>query len=299
MTNICIELDGTAMLRDNVTLVLGNADVVLCPHSISTKYIVSAKYFTQPRHTLYKRPTSKVLSLEFTKDCPCAHCRRSHALGTQWCLGQCWVPITSHAVRDHINNIPVPSAHPIELRRLYGLSIEGLLRLIDGDPAGSINPLYPKWVNGWYNEHIKNEGECYYTPPSTPPTAEDGEPLPRAPPTAEAEASPPRDLPTAKAGVKSSAMQYRHASLPTVQHLYRTYGDPSKRGRSYHLEDADVRNLNTAAAQSRVEGTTYYSYHGHTDRYQRNATYRKECENHIPPTSEHLYWEDGSYTYKW
>ena len=89
MTNVCIELDGTAMLRDNVTLVLGNNDVVLCQHSISTKYIISATYFTQPKHTLYKRPTHKELSLAFTKDCPCAHCRRSQALGTQWCLGQC------------------------------------------------------------------------------------------------------------------------------------------------------------------------------------------------------------------
>ena len=76
MTNICIELDGTAMLRDNITLYLSNADVVLCPHSIATKYIVAAKYFTQPRHTLYKRPTDKVLGLACTEDCPCTNCCR-------------------------------------------------------------------------------------------------------------------------------------------------------------------------------------------------------------------------------
>ena len=92
MTNICIELDGAAMLRDNVTLYLSNVDVVLCPPSISTKYIVAAKYFTQPRHTLYKRPTDKVLGLRSAEDCHCTNCRRSHALGTHWCLGQCLGP---------------------------------------------------------------------------------------------------------------------------------------------------------------------------------------------------------------
>ena len=63
MTNICIELDGTAMLRDKLKLYISNANVVLCPHSIATKYIIAAKYFEEPRHTLYRRPSEEALCL--------------------------------------------------------------------------------------------------------------------------------------------------------------------------------------------------------------------------------------------
>ncbi len=63
MTNICIELDGAAMLRDKLTLYRSNANVVLCPHSIDTRYIIGAKYFAEPRQTPYKRPTDQARCL--------------------------------------------------------------------------------------------------------------------------------------------------------------------------------------------------------------------------------------------
>ena len=56
MTNISIEFDGTAMLHDSVTLYKSNANVVLCPHSISiaTTYTIAAKHLVWPLHTLYE-----------------------------------------------------------------------------------------------------------------------------------------------------------------------------------------------------------------------------------------------------
>ena len=78
MTNICIELDSTAMLRDNVKLYKSNANVVLCPHSIATAYIIAAKYFTWPQHTLYKRSSAQALSLSYNKSCVCTYCHTSY-----------------------------------------------------------------------------------------------------------------------------------------------------------------------------------------------------------------------------
>ena len=77
MTNICIELDGTAILRDKLKLCISNASVVLCPHSIATKYIIAAKHFIEPRHTLYKRPSEKALSLAYGKNA-CAPTATDH-----------------------------------------------------------------------------------------------------------------------------------------------------------------------------------------------------------------------------
>ena len=77
MTNICIELDSTAMFRGKLTLYRSNANVVLCPQSIATKYIIAAKYFIQPRHTLYKRPTEKALSIAHGKNA-CAPTATDH-----------------------------------------------------------------------------------------------------------------------------------------------------------------------------------------------------------------------------
>ena len=103
-----------------------NANVVLCPHSIATKYIIAAKYFIQPRHTLYKRPSEKALSLAYGKNCVCTYCHRPYVFGTQWCLSQCKVPLTTHAVQDHIAYIPEPSARADELLRVYGLNTKSL-----------------------------------------------------------------------------------------------------------------------------------------------------------------------------
>ena len=91
-------------------------------------------------------------------------------------------------------------------------------------------------------------------------------------------------------------MQRPDASAPKAQHLYRTYGDPAKRGNAYHLNDAAVRKMNTAATKVREKGG-YHFYSSHTDRYQRDAEYRIECQNLIIPTPEHLYYENGDYAW--
>ena len=71
----------------------------------------------------------------------CTYCNGPHAFGTQWCLGQCWVPITTHAVQDHIAYLPNPSARTDELWRVYGLTTKSLQGLVDDDPASSIHPI--------------------------------------------------------------------------------------------------------------------------------------------------------------
>ena len=71
-TNIGIELDGAAMLRDGIPLHLSHANVVLCARPIEAQYITSVKYFVEPRHTLYKRPTSLALASAARTHCTCA-----------------------------------------------------------------------------------------------------------------------------------------------------------------------------------------------------------------------------------
>ena len=262
MTNICIELDGAAMLRDKLTLYKSNANVVLCPHSIDTKYIIAAKYFAEPRHTLYKRPTDQALCLAFGDNCVCTYCNRPHVFGTQWCLGKCWVPITTHAVQDHIAFIPVPSARADELQRVYGLNTRSLQQLIDSDYASSIHPLAVT-MTGEISEYR------YTVKPKKQRTT-----------------SPPRAPPTAEAGAGRPTHRRPAAGAPWAQ-PYPTYGDPAIRGDSSHLKNADVHKFNKGAKKRR-DGD-YERYSNHTDRYQRDAGYRIDCQSHVPPTPEHLY----------
>ena len=91
-------------------------------------------------------------------------------------------------------------------------------------------------------------------------------------------------------------MQYLHANLPTTQKLYRTYGDPAQRGKAYHLNDAAIRKLHTSATQVCVKGGLQY-YSNHTHRYQQDAGYRNDCQSHVPPAPEHLYYVNGDYVW--
>jgi hypothetical protein len=268
MTNIGIELDGPAMLRDNLELYKSNANVVLCPRPIAIKYIVSAKYFIHPRHTLYKRPTETALSLARGRNCVCNYCRGVHVYGTQWCLSQCWVPITSQAVQDHIACIPVPSARVDELWRVYGLSTKRLQQLVDRDPASSIHPL-TLTMNGIISEYqYTGDPQRAAAPPQAPPTAEAGAGRPTYQPAA------PR---------------------PRRAQPYTTYGNPARRGACSHLKNADVHDLNKGAKKRKDSNQAHYLRH--TDRYQRDTDYRTNCEHHDPPTPEHLYYENGDYAW--
>jgi hypothetical protein len=266
--NIGIQLDGPAMLRDNLELYVSDANVVLCPHPIDIKYIVSAKYFIHPRHTLYKRPTYEALSHAWGRHCVCTYCNEIHVYGTQWCISQCWVPITSHAVQDHIACIPVPSARSDELWRVYRLSTKRLQQLVDNDPASSIHPL-TRAMNGIISEY-NHTGDPQRAAAS-----------PQAPPTAEAGAG----RPTYQAA----------APRPRRAQPYATYGDPARRGASSHLKNADVHHLNTGARKRKDSNKV--NYLRHTDRYQRDLDYRTNCERHDPPTPEHLYYENGDYAW--
>ena len=285
MTNICIELDGTAMLRDNVTLYRSNANVVLCPHKIAIDYIISAKYFTWPQHTLYKRPSARALAHCRDKSCVCSYCHTSYVLGTQWCLNQCKVPLTTHAVQDHITYIPALFARVDELWRVYGLNFKSLQDLIDNDPASSIHPLAVN-MQGVINEyrcHGNSKRQRSASPPQAPPTAKAGE-------------APPYRPPTAEAGVGHPTLRTAAPRAPRVQPL-QLHGDPTVRGACSHLKNVDIRKFNKGATKRMDSNNQHYA--NHADRYQRDAGYRADCENHDPPTPEHLYWEDGSYAYRW
>ena len=276
-TNICIEIDGVAMLRDQLWLYKSNANVVLCPYPIDTKYIIAAKYFTEPRHTLYKRPTDQALCLAFGDHCVCAYCNRHHVFGTQWCLGSCWVPITTEAVQDHIAFIPVPAARADELQRVYGLTTKGLQKLIDNDHASSVHPLTLA-MNG-------NISEYRYT--AAPKKQRTMSP-PRAT-TAAAAAAPP----TAEAGAGQPTLRRLAVGAPKAPPRYRTYGNAAVRGDSAHLKNAEIHKYQHGAQKRRDVNNE--NYLGHTDRYQRDAGYRDDCQNHVPPTPEHLYYENGDY----
>ena len=99
---------------------------------------------------------------------------------------------------------------------------------------------------------------------------------PQAPPAADAGAAPPYEPPTAEAG---------------AGHARRSDDACS------HLKNVDIRKFNKGATKRKDSNNQHYA--NHADRYQRDAGYRADCENHVPPTPEHLYWEDGSYAYKW
>ena len=284
------------MLRDNVTLYKSNANVVLCPHSIATAYIIAAKYFTWPRHTLYKRPSALALSLSYGKSCVCTYCHTSYVFGTQWCLNQCKVPLTTHAVQDHIAYIPAPLARVDELWRVYGLTTKRLQDLVDKDPASSIHPLAVNMQGAIkeYRCHGNPKRQRSASPPHAPPTAEAGASPPHAPPTAEAGAPPPYEPPTAEAGAGRPTRRPAAPRAPRVQHLP-IHGDPTIRGACSHLKNVDIRKFNKGATKRKDSNNQHYA--NHTDRYRRDAGYRADCENHDPPTPEHLYYEDGSYAW--
>ena len=203
--------------------------------------------------------------------------------GTQWCLSQCKVPLTTHAVQDHIAYIPEPSARADELLRVYGLNTNSLQRLVDNDPASSIHPLAIN-MTGVISEYRYNGN------PKKQRTASP----PHAPPTAEAGASPPYAPPTAEAGAGQPTHQPAAPRAPRVQ-SFPTYGDPARRGDCSHLKNVDVHHYNKGATKRRDSNNQFYA--NHTDRYQRDAGYRTDCQNHIPPTPEHLYYVNGDYVW--
>ncbi len=106
----------------------------------------------------------------------CTYCHKPYVFGTQWCLSQCKVPITTHAVQDHIAFIPVQSARADELQRVYGLTTQSLQQLIDKDYASSIHPLTIT-MSGEISEYRytgKPKKQRTASPPRAPPTAEAG-----------------------------------------------------------------------------------------------------------------------------
>ena len=279
MTNICIELDGPAMLRDGLKLYISNANVVLCPHSIEIKYIIAAKYFGEPRHTLYKRPSDYALGFAWGKDCVCTYCHKSYVFGTQWCLSNCKVPLTTHAVQDHIAFLPNPSARVDELWRVYGLTTKSLQDLVDEDRASSIHPtaLLMSGEIGTYRYYGDPKNKRKASPPPTPPTAEAGASPPYAPPTAEAGAGRPTQQPTHKPAAPRA---------PRVR-FFPTWGDPAIRIGCAHMKNEAIHHCN--------HGATKRNYSNHTHRYQQDSGYRNDCQSHVPTTPEHLYYVNGDY----
>ena len=276
--NIGIELDGAKMLRDQIPLCLSNANVVLCPRPIWTTYIIAAKYISEPRHTLYKKPSEQALRQATEERCVCAYCGRQHVFGTQWCLGSCWVPITSEAVQDHIAFIPVPAARADELKRLYGLTTRSLQQLIDSDEGSSVNPL-TLTMHGTVREHT------YAAAPKRQRTVS---------PSHAAAAAAAVVPPTAEAGAGQPTIRRRPAAVaPKAPTRYPTYGRAALRGASAHLKKSEIHKYNHGAQKRRdVNGEMYLN---HSDRYHRDARYRDDCQRHNPPTPEDLYYEDGDY----
>ena len=57
------------------------------------------------------------------------------------------------------------------------------------------------------------------------------------------------------------------------------------------MKDKDVFEKQKGATKRNDEFG--YAYSGHSDRYRRDATYRYDCERHVPPTPEILYFVSG------
>ena len=276
-TNIGIELDGARMLRDRIPLCISNADVVLCSRPIWTKYIIAAKFISAPRHTLYKKPSEQALRQATVERCVCAYCGRPHVFGTQWCLGSCWVPITSEAIQDHIAFIPVPAARADELKRLYGLTTKSLHQLIDSDAGSSVNQL-ALTMYGTIREHT------YAAAPKRQ----------RAISPSHAAAASAAAPPTAEAGAGQPTIRRRPAAVaPKAPTRYPTYGRAELRGASAHLKNQEIHKYNHGATKRRDENGELYT--NHTDRYHRDARYRDDCQRHNPPIPEGLYYENGDY----
>ena len=57
------------------------------------------------------------------------------------------------------------------------------------------------------------------------------------------------------------------------------------------MKDKDVYEKQKGALKRTDE--CGYAYSGHSDRWRRDATYRYDCERHVPPTPEILYFVSG------
>ena len=72
---------------------------------------------------------------------------------------------------------------------------------------------------------------------------------------------------------------------------YPIHGDPTVRGPCSHMLDKHVFAKQKGA--TRRDDVTGFVYSGHSDRYRRDPVYRRNCENHVPPTPEILYFVSG------
>ena len=292
--NIGIVLDSTAMLEAGVPLFLTRANTVLCPQLIESRFFTAVKYVSEPRITLYKRPTTAQMARTLTAVCKCPYCEHEHFQGTQVCLGNCWVPITLDGVQDHMQFLLDRNTRTKELLEVYGLTHKELQRLIDESPASAL--------------------EAHSLAMNRPHTAD---PAPAAPKRQRTAATEPSSvaaaavaMPSAEAGAGNrgpTRRPKRPTDVPDVAAVsaeaapsppywgpapgFLVYGDPAVRGPCSHMKDKDVYDKQKGALKRTDEFG--YAYSGHSDRWRRDPTYRNDCERHVPPTPEILYFVSG------
>ena len=94
-----IHIDTASLLDAGIRLFVSAAGAVLIPQSIGVEHIARALLITNPKLTLYNKPSPAQLegaSLELPS---CQICGQSQNHGAWWCLG-CWEPLTIYGGRQ-------------------------------------------------------------------------------------------------------------------------------------------------------------------------------------------------------
>ena len=292
--NIGIVLDTAALLAAGIPLFITRANTVLCPELIESQFFTSVKYISEPRITLYKRPSIAQVQRTHYVTCVCPYCEYEHFQGTQICLGHCWVPITLDGIQDHVQFLTDRATRTRELLEVYGLTFGDLQTLIDASPASAL--------------------EAHSLAMNRLHTADAAPAAPKRQRTAPTVAAAAVATPSAEAGAgrRDATDGYRRlprrsTDVPDVAAVsaeaapsspywgpalgFPIYGEADVRGPCSHMLDKDVFAKQKGAVKRNDEFG--YAYSGHSDRWRRDPTYRHDCENHIPPTPEILYFVSG------
>ena len=128
------------MLQHNITIYRSEADVLLIPQAVATRYIDSVRVLPEEA-TLFKHVTDKAHS-DWVADntIKCISCGNVWLLGTQCCL-ECHEPMTFRALHDFISKMPNKVNRSEEVWSRYHLAMHELSTLVDRRHADLI-PLH-------------------------------------------------------------------------------------------------------------------------------------------------------------
>ena len=274
-----VVLDPAAMLSASLVVPISANNVALCNARIPYVYIRRVLRLQDPRLTLFTQPSDE--AWQNRPGLPkCLMCGITWNYGCNYCL-QCWEPMTVPGLIDRLSYLRDPRERKRELNIRYNLTTQDLDKLSRKPGAALIGiPARVKVVGA--AEPAYKRGASLQPKPTTPALA--------AVAAKWVERAPWREGSAAlSAGARGAgpdlgaASKAKPAWVPKAKAGARPADSPCA-----HMSPADIKKLQQQAVKR--------NYLSHTDRYDKEESYRRQCDEKKPfPTPRLLQFPSGAW----